>query len=314
MLIRIRGSRGSMPSPGADTVRYGGNTSCVEVVLSDGTHLILDAGTGICNVSMQLEAADRVHILLTHLHLDHIQGLLFFPPLFDSNALVTIWGPPARGVSLKDRVERYLSTPLTPIDVGELGNRVEFRTCPRVEWSIGSARIRAQLVTHPGPTFGFRIEEEDGSLCYLPDHEPAFLGDIEDLEPYRLSGYALAHGADLLIHDCQYTDAEYRGHRGWGHSGTSHAVRFAHRCDARAMLLFHHDPGRSDEQLDALFDDARGRWRQLGRPPDVIATAAEGDEFTIGRRASSERPIDLPAPARRCATSRRRPARAAAAA
>jgi phosphoribosyl 1,2-cyclic phosphodiesterase len=314
MFIRIRGSRGSMPSPGPDTVRYGGNTSCVEVVLSDGKHLVLDAGTGICNVSTQLQAADSVHILLTHLHLDHIQGLLFFPPLLDSNVQVTIWGPAAARVSLRDRVARYLSTPLTPIDVRELGDRVQFRTCPRGEWSIGSARIRAQRVTHCGPTLGFRIDEEDGSLCYLPDHEPAFLGDIEDLEPCRLSGYALAHGADLLIHDCQYTDAEYRRHRGWGHSGTSHAVRFGHRCDARAMLLFHHDPGHSDDQLDALFDDARGRSRQLGRPPDVIATAAEGDEYTIGRTASSERSIDLTAAARRRATSRRRPALTAAAA
>jgi phosphoribosyl 1,2-cyclic phosphodiesterase len=296
MLVRICGSRGSVPSPGAEKLRYGGNTSCVEVVLSDGTHLILDAGTGICNLPAHLGTlGGQVNILLTHLHLDHIQGLLFFSPLFQAHSRVKIWGPLAPGVSLRNRVARYLSTPLTPVDIRELPARLDFRNCPRAEWNIGSARIRAEAVTHRGPTLGFRIEDGGASLCYLPDHEPALAGSIEDLESQRISGYSLARGADLLVHDCQYTDLEYPGHLGWGHSAISHAIEFADRCDASRTLLFHHDPRRTDDQLDALFEDALRRWRDLGRAEDAIGMACEGDELTIAGRAAATHAIVAPA-------------------
>src|SRR5438093_3679701 len=266
MHVRIRGSRGSVPSPGADSLRYGGNTSCVEVALSDGTYLILDAGTGLRNVPAELATSGgHVHVLLTHLHLDHIQGLLFFSPLFEQQAQITIWGPSAPGVSLKDRLARYLSAPLTPVDIRELPSHVDFRTCPVTEWDIGPARIRAEAVTHRGPTLGFRIEEMGASLCYLPDHEPALLGPIEDLESQWISGYSLAHDASLLIHDCQYTDAEYPAHYGWGHSAVSHALGFADRASPSRTLLFHHDPAHSDEELDAVHDTVLRGWRELGR-------------------------------------------------
>jgi phosphoribosyl 1,2-cyclic phosphodiesterase len=288
MDVRICGSRGSVPSPGAASLRYGGNTSCVQVTLSDGTHLILDAGTGIRNVPAGIGAAgEHIHILLTHLHLDHIQGLLFFSPLFEPDAEITIWGPSAPGVSLRNRIARYLSAPLTPVDVRELPSHVDFRNCPVAEWSIGSASIRAEAVAHRGPTLGFRIQESDASVCYLPDHEPALLGSIEELGAQWISGYALAHDATLLIHDSQYTDAEYAGHYGWGHSAISHAVCFAHRCNATRTLLFHHDPQHTDNQLDAAREDALGRWRALGRGPDGIAMAAEGDRLTIGANAAA---------------------------
>jgi phosphoribosyl 1,2-cyclic phosphodiesterase len=286
MLIRICGARGTVPSPGGETLRYGGNTSCVHVVLSDETHLILDAGTGICNLPPELTtSAGHFHVLLTHLHLDHIQGLLFFPPVFEEQSRVTIWGPAAPGASLEHRIARYLSAPLTPVDVSDLPGQVDFRDCPANEWRIGSGRIRASAVAHRGPTLGFRIEDEDASLCYLPDHEPARLGPIEDLEPQHLSGYALARRADLLIHDCQYTDAEYARRVGWGHSAISHAVHFADRCDAARTLLFHHDPHHTDDELDAAFVDALRRWRGVGRASDAVAMAAEGDEVTISRAA-----------------------------
>jgi phosphoribosyl 1,2-cyclic phosphodiesterase len=282
MRVRIRGTRGSVPSPGAESLRYGGNTSCVEVTLSDSTHLILDAGTGIRNIPAGLGASGGdVHILLTHLHLDHIQGLLFFSPLFEQEAQITIWGPSAPGLSLKNQLARYLSAPLTPVDIRELPSHVDFRTCPLTEWDIGPARVRAEAVTHRGPTLGFRIEELGASLCYLPDHEPALLGPIEDLEAEWISGYSLARDATLLIHDCQYTDAEYSEHYGWGHSAISQAVRFADRCNATRTLLFHHDPQHTDDQLDAARDEAMRRWKQLGRSGQDIAMASEGDELTI---------------------------------
>jgi phosphoribosyl 1,2-cyclic phosphodiesterase len=283
MRVKICGARGSVPSPGPDNVNYGGNTSCVDVELSDGTRLILDAGTGIRNLPSDLGSdGEPVHILLTHLHLDHIQGLLFFAPLFEPRAEITIWGPSAPGPSLKQRLGRYLSAPLTPIDIRELPAHVDFRNCPVSAWDIGPAHIRAEAVTHRGPTLGFRIEEDGASLCYLPDHEPALLASLDELEPEWISGYSLASGASMLLHDSQYTDIEYPAHYGWGHAAVSHALEFAARCDADQMLLFHHDPQHGDDQLDSVLEDALVRWRDLGRDERALAMAHEGDELSVG--------------------------------
>jgi len=280
------GTRGSLPTPGASMVRYGGNTSCVQVTLSDGTHLVLDAGTGIRNLPADLgRSGEPVHVLLTHLHLDHIQGLLFFAPLFQPGVEVTLWGPAAPGVSLERRVGRYLSAPLTPIEIRELPCRLDFRNCPSTRWHIGPAEITAEGVTHRGPTLGFRIDEGGNSLCYLPDHEPAIIGDIDDLAAEWLSGSSLARDVDLLVHDCQYTDAEYPAHLGWGHSSLTHALQFARRVAARETLLFHHDPGHTDDELDAMLDGARRRWTAGGGQEGAISMAAEGMRVTVGTSA-----------------------------
>jgi phosphoribosyl 1,2-cyclic phosphodiesterase len=292
MRVQVCGARGSIPSPGAERLRYGGNTSCVYLTLSDGTHLILDAGTGIRSLPAELGTSDaHIHIMLTHLHLDHIQGLLFFAPLFEPQARVTIWGPSAPGVSLKQRIARYLSAPLTPVDVRELPCELDFRNCPVTEWEIGPARLRAEAVTHRGPTLGLRVEEDDAAICYLPDHEPELLGSIADLAPEWISGYSLARNADLLIHDCQYTDAEYPEHYGWGHSAVSHAVRFADRCNASRTLLFHHDPQHTDDDLDRVLTDALASWRGAGHSVDAIRMAAEGEELTVRQTAPGPRAL-----------------------
>jgi len=283
MVVKIWGARGSLPTPGADMVRYGGNTSCVQVTLGDGTHVILDAGTGIRSLPPDLGADGRpIHILLSHLHLDHIQGLMFFEPLFHADRQVSIWGPSAPGRSLQSRIGRYLSAPLTPLDVRELPCQLDFRNCPVTQWSIGSARIRAEAVTHRGPTLGFRIEDESTSLCYLPDHEPALVGDLAGLEREWISGYSLAHEVDMLLHDCQYTDAEYPAHMGWGHSALSHTLQFAHRAGARQTLLFHHDPSHTDDALDALLNAARDGWAGLGEDPQQLSMAIEQLELSFG--------------------------------
>jgi phosphoribosyl 1,2-cyclic phosphodiesterase len=297
MLVKFWGARGSLPSPGAEMVRYGGNTSCVQVTLSDGTQLVLDAGSGIRNLPADLgTSGDRIHILLTHLHLDHIQGLLFFPPLFRPEAKITLWGPASPGLSLQRRIGRYLSAPLTPVEVRELPCQLDFRNCPVTRWSIGPARITAEGVTHRGPTLGFRVEDGGASLCYLPDHEPAIVGEIDQLEPEWLSGSALARDTDLLLHDCQYTDSEYPGHLGWGHSSVSHALKFARRVAARQTLLFHHDPFHTDDHLDSILEGARAAWRALGRGEEEITMATEGLEVEVPTRTAS--PEDIEAPTR----------------
>jgi phosphoribosyl 1,2-cyclic phosphodiesterase len=291
MRVKVWGARGSIPCPGPDTVRYGGNTSCVQATLSDGTELVLDAGTGIRNLRLAANAdgSRRIHILLTHLHLDHIQGLLFFGALFDPRNEITIWGPPAPGSTLRDRIARYMSKPLTPVELRELPCRLDFRDCPQDEWEIGSAVIRAEAVNHRGPTLGFRISDPDATFTYIPDHEPALIGPLDALEAPWISGYALAEDADLLLHDCQYTDAEYPAHFGWGHSSLSDALTFARRTGAKSTLLSHHDPYHSDEQLDAICDDARAGWATLGGEPDAIALATELCEVEVEAGAVSAR-------------------------
>jgi phosphoribosyl 1,2-cyclic phosphodiesterase len=286
MRIKIWGARGSIPCPGPDTVRYGGNTSCVQTTLSDGTQLVLDAGTGIRNLTLPKGGAP-IHILLTHLHLDHIQGLLFFDALFDRDNEITIWGPPAPGYPLRDRIARYMSAPLTPVELREVPSTLHFRDCPEDEWQIGSARVRAEAVSHRGPTLGFRVTEPGASLCYLPDHEPALIAPLDQLEPTWISGHSLAMGVDVLVHDCQYTDLEYPRHFGWGHSSVSDALMFAHRAGARRTLLTHHDPGHSDEALDRLLDVARTRWSKLGGDPHAIEMASELGEIDVAARAAT---------------------------
>jgi phosphoribosyl 1,2-cyclic phosphodiesterase len=282
MRIKVWGARGSIPCPGADTVRYGGNTSCVEVTLADGAQLVLDAGTGLRNLTPAGDEPRHINILLTHLHLDHIQGLLFFNSLFDRRNEVTIWGPPMVGSTLRQRIARYLSAPLTPVELREVPSRLEFRDCPAGEWQIGSATIRAEFVSHRGPTLGYTIAEPGATFCYVPDHEPAIIGRLDELDTGWISGYALAQNADLLLHDCQYADAEYPAHYGWGHSSVSDALAFARRTGAKRTLLSHHDPDHSDDELDALLGYAHRRWSELGGEPGAIDMAQEMAEIEVG--------------------------------
>ncbi len=293
MRVKVWGTRGSIPCPGPDTVRYGGNTACVQVALADGGQLVLDAGTGIRNLELPADEPQHIDILLTHLHLDHIQGLLFFAPLFDARNEVTIWGPPMEGVSLRDRIARYLSAPLTPVELREVPCRLEFRECPDEPWQIGSATVRAEFVSHRGPTLGYAISEREGaSFCYLPDHEPALIGPLDELDAAWISGYDLARDADLLLHDCQYTDDEYPAHYGWGHSSLTDALTFARRTGAKHTLLAHHDPDHSDDDLDALHDTARRRWSELGGTADAISMATELLEIEV-----EVEPVSAPASA-----------------
>jgi phosphoribosyl 1,2-cyclic phosphodiesterase len=283
--LRVWGARGSIPAPGPETMRYGGNTSCVEVTLSDGSKLILDAGTGIRNLGLALGGRESIegpiHILLTHLHMDHIQGLMFFAPLFRSESEITIWGPSSPEASLRDRIARYISAPLAPVEVRELPSLVSFREAEPLEWDIGPARIRAHAVNHRGPTLGYRIEEGGSSLCYIPDHEPGLGAPISSLDDDWISGFDLAHGASMLVHDCQYTDLEYPTHLGWGHCPVADALEFGRRVAAERMLLFHHDPLHSDADLDAIADDVAVRWQELGGSSEQVELATERRDLQI---------------------------------
>ena len=256
------GTRGSLASAGPETVRYGGNTACTEVRADDGSLLVLDAGSGIRRLGDGLGATDdRVDILLTHLHMDHIQGLGFFVPLFRGHGEVHIWGPPSIKADLRSRLGRYLSPPLFPVRLRDLGSRLVLHDAPAEPTRIGPFMVQAALVVHPGPTIGYRIGDRTRTLAYLPDHEPALGWRGPSRTGRWTSGHDLAAGVDLLIHDAQYTADEYRSRVGWGHSSVDDVLAFAELAGVGRLVTFHHDPGHSDDALDELHEAMIRRTR-----------------------------------------------------
>jgi phosphoribosyl 1,2-cyclic phosphodiesterase len=279
---RVWGCRGSLAAPGADTVRYGGNTSCVEVVLDSGHRIILDAGPGIrpLGAAMDGEDFDELHIFLTHLHLDHVQGLGFFRPLFRPGANIHIWGPASPVQTLSERIAIYLSPPLFPVRLADIPSNLTFHDAPTEAVTIGSATVRAASVAHQGPTVGYRIEEDGRTLAYLPDHEPSLGMSLAEQPPEWISGHDVARGADVLLHDAQYGDEEYPNYVGWGHSSIEHVVGFANKAEVGRTVLFHHDPYHTDEELEELLDDARRQCETVG---DDVCLAHEGMVIALDR-------------------------------
>lgn len=280
MHARVWGCRGSLATPGADTIRYGGNTSCVELRLESGDTLVLDAGTGIrpLGAAMDLTSVRELHILLTHLHMDHLQGLGFFRPLFVPDLDIHLWGPMSPVHGLEERIAMYLSPPLFPVRLADIPANLTFHNAPEEPVTIGSATIQAGNVAHQGPTVGYRIEEDGRTLAYLPDHEPSLGVDLDDQPPAWISGHAVARDADVLLHDAQYGDDEYPAHVGWGHSAIEHVMRFAQKANVDNLVLFHHDPYHTDDELDQLLDECLRRWETTG---ERVWLAREGMSIVL---------------------------------
>jgi len=225
-------------------VRYGGNTSSVELRPESGRLVILDAGTGIRPLGLSLrETPERIDLLLTHLHLDHVEGLGFFAPLFARDSSITIWGPPQEGSSLEERIAGYLSPPFFPRPFGELPSTIEFVELGDETWQLDGVTVTSARVTHPGTTLGYRLEEGGRTFTYIPDNE---LGLVPD------SGAALAAGADLLFHDAQYTPDEYANRVGWGHSSIDDVATYLDATHPGKAVMFHHDPAHSDDFLESM--------------------------------------------------------------
>ncbi len=274
MKVTFWGTRGSIAAAGPQTQGYGGNTACVQVLGSDGTCLVLDAGTGIRGLGTTLGAdVRRIDILLSHLHMDHIQGLGFFEPLFRDGLEAHIWGPPSATQDLRGRLSRYLSPPLFPVRLRDLASRVELHNAPDEPTRIGCFEVTSDAVIHPGPTVGYRISGDGSALAYLPDHEPALGASRFPGPPAWTSGHDVAAGVDLLVHDAQYFAGERASRLGWGHSSTTEAAAFALQAGARRLAAFHHDPAHDDATLDRLVAE--------------IAAAAPGIEVTGAREGDS---------------------------
>jgi phosphoribosyl 1,2-cyclic phosphodiesterase len=262
MKLTLWGTRGSLASPGPDTVRYGGNTCCAEVRNDAGSLLVIDAGTGIRRLQTTLpDGVKRVDVLLTHLHMDHIQGLGFFDALYNPDLEVHMWGPASARRDLSKRLTRYLSPPLFPVRLRDLDCELVMHDVRKDNIEIPGFTVSAARVNHPGLTIGYRIEADGRKLAHLSDHEPMLTPTAFEQGPDWISGYSLAEGVDVLVHDSQYTAAEYETRVGWGHSTIEHAARFAAKVGAKKWVPFHHDPSHDDAMLDKLYAQI---------PPDML--------------------------------------------
>lgn len=253
MNITVWGCRGSLPSPGPEKNKYGGNTSCVQVIHND-TCIVLDGGSGIQRLGAFMQQDFKeYHILLTHLHIDHTMGLGFFLPLYNPGVTIHIWGPAIGRETLLQRLRRYFSPPLFPIRLNELPKHPIIHEVHESEFYIGDVKINSSYLCHPGATLGYRLSSEKSVFAYIPDHEPALGSANFPNEPMWTSGYKIAKDADLLMHDAQFNAWEYESKIGWGHSSMDDALSFAKLCNVKKLSLFHHDPAHTDVQLDELF-------------------------------------------------------------
>jgi len=290
--VRFWGVRGSLPAPGPDTCRYGGNTACVEVRAGERL-FILDAGTGIrkLGLSLQREAAGRPivgTILLSHTHWDHIHGLPFFAPAFVSGNQFSVYGSAGASKSLESALAGQMESPYSPLPMSALPGTLQVHELTEEEITLDGVRVRAKRLNHPGMTLAFRLEAGGRSLVYATDNEPCHPegGDGPPPEPPCVAGdhdAALARFAaatDLLICDAQYTWEEYRQRVGWGHTCYHDALRLAVAAGVRRLALFHHDPERTDDQLDGIVAECREELRRRGAATECFA-AQEGLSLTL---------------------------------
>jgi phosphoribosyl 1,2-cyclic phosphodiesterase len=252
-------------------VRYGGNTTCVEVRAESGAVVILDAGTGIRDLGRRL-AGERVReldLLLTHLHLDHIEGLGFLAPLFDPGCTVRIYGPRPDGGSLEEKLTSYLSPPYFPLPFERFDASISFHELERDTYEVDGLVVTSAPVRHPGPTLAYRLTEGGRSFAFVPDNEPGL---------DRESGLDVAGGADVLLHDSQYTDEEYAKRVGWGHASVSHLVRYLADAAPKRAVMVHHDPEHDAAQLERLLEDVRAR---SGRGEAELELGYEGLDLAL---------------------------------
>jgi ribonuclease BN (tRNA processing enzyme) len=288
MRVRFFGTRGSIATPGPHTLRYGGNTSCIEVQSSAGTLVILDMGTGAAVLGRELMARgepSRGHILISHTHWDHIQGIPFFAPLFVPGFEWDIYGPRGLHQGLRQTLAGQMQSTYFPVTLEQLGATIRYRELVEGRLRIGDIEVTCRYLNHPALTLGYRLEADGAALVYACDHEPhshALATGVGDfLGEDRRHAEFLA-GADLVVHDAQYRASEYPQKIGWGHSTIEYACAVARLAKVGQLALTHHDPMRDDAAIDALVDSLRSEGFRLAGPH--IFAAAEGHEVELSRR------------------------------
>jgi len=300
--VKLWGVRGSIPVPGPSTVRYGGNTSCVEI-RADGEIIVLDAGSGIRMLGMSLEQefgerSVRLTLLITHTHWDHIQGLPFFLPAYNQKNQIRVLGYEGARVGLATILAGQMETPFFPVSLRDLPSNIAIEELKEMDFAIGKVRVQSKFANHPGICAGYRLTTSNGSIAYFPDNEPyellkLHIADRDQTSPDDAREYAqterarlveFLHDCDVLILDAQYTDEEYERHIGWGHGSLSRVVSLALEAQVRKLVLFHHDPAHDDEKIDEMLERARLLVVESGKPLDVEA-GREGAEIWLSARS-----------------------------
>lgn len=293
MKIKLWGVRGSIPTPGPSTVKYGGNTTCLEILDDDGERIILDAGTGIRELGMQLarEMPIKAHLFITHTHWDHIQGLPFFIPLFVPGNDVSIYGMnnPISMEGIRDVLSTQMEYRYFPVREVELNANINYIGIKEGETiTIGATTVTSMLMNHPVFTFGFKVESKGKSFFFTGDHEPYSNiyspgeEDYEDYEKHVREKHQILvdfiRGVDFMVADSQYTEAEYPPKIGWGHSTFDHSIALTQEAEISRLVMTHHEPVRDDAAMDAIAEELQKQYADVGFPFEI---AKEGDVFEI---------------------------------
>ena len=279
LTVTFYGVRGSTPCPCDDNRRYGGNTSCVALESPGHDPIALDLGTGLrfWGLTLPTDGSFRGSALVTHIHWDHVQGLPFFTPVLRPGSQFDVYGPPQEEEgTLAQAFDQFLRPPFFPVDVEGLNGDIRFHDVDRTDFEIDGAKVLARRVPHVGTTNGYRVQLGGATVAYLSDHQMPYDGSHvvtdEVLE--------LCDGADLVIHDAQYTRAEFAEKFYWGHCTVDFAVHVAHEAGAKRLALFHHDPAHYDDHVDHMLQAAQDLAARTSL--DEVIAAAEGLTIALG--------------------------------
>ena len=285
MHVRFWGTRGSIAAPGPATARYGGNTSCVEVRASDGTVIILDCGTGARELGLHLAQTlprpMRLHLFIGHTHWDHIQGFPFFVPAFLPGSELNIYAPFGFQRGLEEAMAGQMEYSYFPVKMRDLRSRIHFTELDEGFFRVGNVLVETQFMNHTAPTVAYRMTGDGATVVYATDHEPFWnaSGRVSQ-HPGDERHITFLRGANLVIHDAQYTGDEYRDKVGWGHSSIEYAVDVALAAGVERLVLFHHDPAHDDDMMETMEAMARSHVGRRGQALDVLA-AREGMELSV---------------------------------
>jgi phosphoribosyl 1,2-cyclic phosphodiesterase len=280
------GTRGTLPVPGKNTLRYGGNTLCISLFVDHEPLLIFDAGTGITGLgeylSSQKEPRVTAKLFISHPHWDHINAIPFFAPLYVQGNEVEIIGPAHGNISFREIVSAQMDDVYYPVTIREFAARVYFRDMREETLKFGNFEIRSMLLNHPGTCLGYRITHNSRSICYVTDNESYPAGDPLFDPEYEARLVNFVRETDILIADCTYLDEEYPEKRGWGHSCAREVAMLADKARVRSLHLFHHDPGQNDAAIDRKLTQAT-RHLELLNSSVKCACPAEGSRYVLGR-------------------------------